>query len=368
MSIRRLDITDVRNIRQAGLKDLAPVNVFYGANGSGKTTVLEAIHCLSVARSFRSHKLTPLINHDSSVCTVFAELNAPGGGTIPVGVQRSRTNGAEIKLAGKALTSAATLAENLPTQVINSAAFDLLEGSPSVRRKFLDWGVFHVEHRFHQVWKDAGRCLKQRNTLLRHGRIAESEVQVWSTELSRLGEQLDEFRQRYFDLFLPVFESCLSKLIELDDLQLQYQRGWDKDRGLADVLASNLIRDQASGYTHSGPHRADIRLRYRGGLAADILSRGQQKLVVCALRVAQGQLLGRLGPRKCIFLVDDLPSELDKAHREALCALLEELETQVFVSCVDHLDLLSCWSKPLEVKLFHVEHGTVKAQPNSGLT
>jgi DNA replication and repair protein RecF len=97
-----------------------------------------------------------------------------------------------------------------------------------------------------------------------------------------------------------------------------------------------------------------------------MLSRGQQKLVVCALRVAQAQLLLQLSGRKCVFLVDDLPSELDKGHREALCRLLEELETQVFVTCVDYHDLLSCWSDTVELKLFHVEQGTVKARPLAG--
>ena len=367
MAIRRLEITDIRNIRHASLADLAPINIFSGVNGSGKTTILEAIHCLSVARSFRSHKLTPLINRQSAACTVFGEVSDRlGHGFVPVGVQRSRSSGSDIKLSGKVLTSAAQLAQNLPLQVINSAAFDLLDGSPSVRRKFLDWGVFHVEHRFHEVWKGTYRCLKQRNTLLRHGRIAAPELESWSVELARLGAELDGFRQDYIDQFIPVFRACLARLVALEGLQLQYYRGWDRDSSLQDTLAANLSREKESGHTLTGPHRADLRLRYEGALAADVLSRGQQKLVVCALRVAQGQLLARLSNRKCVFLVDDLPSELDKSHREALCGLLEELESQIFVTCVDHNDLIDCWSDAAEIKLFHVEHGTVKAQLSSG--
>ena len=367
MSIRRLEITDIRNIRQASLTDLAPINIISGVNGSGKTTILEAVHCLSVARSFRSHKLTPLINRHCSACTVFGEVSDRlGGAFIPVGVQRSKNSGSEIKLSGRVLTSASMLAQNLPLQVINSAAFDLLDGSPSVRRKFLDWGVFHVEHRFHEVWKGAYRCLKQRNTLLRHGRIAAPEVEGWSAELARLGTELDGFRQHYIDQFIPVFQECLTRLVSLDGLQVKYYRGWDKDATLEDTLAANFSREKDSGHTLTGPHRADLRLRYQGALAADVLSRGQQKLVVCALRVAQGQLLARLSNRKCVFLVDDLPSELDKGHRDALCGLLEELESQVFVTCVDHNELKDCWSDAAEIKLFHVEQGKVTAQPNSG--
>jgi len=369
MAIRRLEISNIRNIQQASLKDLALVNIFYGVNGSGKTSILEAIHCLSVARSFRSHKLTPLINYQSSACTVFGEVtDVAGGGFNPVGVRRSRTEGAEIKLAGKSLGSAGPLAENLPIQVINSAAFDLLDGSPAIRRKFMDWGVFHVEHRFHSVWKDTYRCLKQRNTLLRHGRISGPEIEGWSTELSRLGDQLDLFRTTYFERFIPVFQACLARLLELEGLQIHYYRGWDKDRSLSDLLSVNLPREGDSGHTLVGPHRADLRLRYQGALAADVLSRGQQKLVVCALRVAQGRLLSELSNKKCVFLVDDLPSELDKGHREALCGLLEELESQVFVTCVDRQDLLACWSEETSIKLFHVEQGKVAAQSGIGPT
>ena len=142
--------------------------------------------------------------------------------------------------------------------------------------------------------------------------------------------------------------------------------GVGMDSALEDTLAANLSREIEGGHTLTGPHRADLRLRYEGSLAADILSRGQQKLVVCALRVAQGQLLARLSNRKCVFLIDDLPSELDGGHREALCGLLEDLQSQVFVTCVDHNDLMGCWSDTAEIKLFHVEHGTVKAQPSGG--
>ena len=360
--IRRLEITDVRNIRQAQFTDLSTINIFHGLNGSGKTSALEAIHLLSSARSFRSHKLKPLINNNAEQCIVYGEVcSFHSSHYSAIGVQRSRKETGAIKVDGSIVRSASVLAEKLPLQVINSDTFLLLEGSPSVRRQFLDWGVFHVEHSFHGVWKTVQRCLKQRNSLLRHGRIADAELDVWTDELVRASEQLDSLRKAYLARFSQVFDTCLAKLIQLEGITLSYQRGWDKERSLADVLLANKDKEKEQGHTGSGPHRADLRLRYQGQMAADILSRGQQKLVVCALRVAQGYLLSQLTQRQCVYLIDDLPAELDQYHRRALCELLSDLDCQVFITCVDHRDLNDCGLNPDLVKLFHVEHGNISA-------
>lgn len=363
MLIKRLHIKGVRNISAANLEALSTINIFFGENGAGKTSVLEAIHLLSSARSFRSHKISPLIANTADGCVAFGEINVPGIGYQPVGVERfkSTKNPGQIRVAGQTVKSASALAENLPLQVICSDTFKILEGSPSVRRQFMDWGVFHVEQQFHEVWKNTQRCLKQRNSLLRHGRIDAQQLATWTAELARSGEQLHQLRKRYFEQFVPVFQRLLARLIDLDDLSLSYYRGWDKERSLLDVLNENGVREQEQGHTLVGPHRADLRLRYRSAAAADMLSRGQQKLVVCALRVAQGYVLAQLTGRTCCFLVDDLPAELDMNHRQSLCKLLEELQCQVFVTCVDHRDMLNCWSPDVGVKLFHVEHGSISA-------
>lgn len=363
MLIRRLEIKAVRNLRAASLSDLAQINVLYGANGAGKTSVLESIHLLSSARSFRSHKLKPLINHTADSCVAFAEVDIPGLGYQPVGVERfkSSNTSAAIKISGSTVKSASVLADTLPLQVICSDTFKLLEGSPSVRRQFIDWGVFHVEQDFLRAWKVAQRCLKQRNTLLRHDRIDDQQLAVWTAELARAGEEIDQYRKRYFEQFVPVFEKLLGRLSDIEGLKLAYYRGWDKDKTLAEAFEDNRARESEQGHTMSGPHRADLRFRVNGMSAADILSRGQQKLVICALRVAQGFLLSQLNQRSCVYLIDDLPAELDKNHRKALCVLLEELGCQVFVTCVDYQDMLDSWSPGTLIKMFHVEQGNISA-------
>ncbi|MCZ6828320.1 MAG: DNA replication/repair protein RecF [Gammaproteobacteria bacterium] len=364
MALGRLDITAVRNLQQVSLRDLGMINVFYGANGGGKTSLLESIYLLGMARSFRSAQINSVIQHEARSCTVYGELRRPEGGYSIVGVTRERTGGVQIKINGSSVTSVSVLAEYLPLQVINARSFDLLTGSPVDRRRFLDWGVFHVEHHYHGVWQRFQKCIKQRNSLLRHGKISAGELRPWSQEFSEAGEQVDLQRQAYFGVLQPALSGLLERLSpSLPALELRYRRGWDKQSSLLQALQSTEKTDREQGYTHVGPQRADLKLLCDGRDAGAILSRGQQKLVVCALKLAQGQLLAQQRGRTCIYLVDDLPSELDAEHCRRVCDVLGELNTQVFISCIEKEDIGSSWSDPGLLEsgaVFHVERGVVR--------
>jgi len=363
MSVSRLRIHKVRNITSAELEP-ARINIVHGRNGSGKTSILEAIYILGSGRSFRATQLQPVIQHNSPECTVFGQVHQEGDIAVPVGVQRKRDGALESRVQGAPVKRSAELARRLPLLLINSDTFSLLEGSPKVRRQFLDWGVFHVEHSFHSSWVEVQRCLRQRNSILRRDRISADVLAPWDQQLAREATALDAQRRQYFDAFYPIFFETLTELIELDGLSLAYQRGWDKDRDLLDVLEEAYERDAQRGYTGSGPHRADLRFRRHGLAAADVLSRGQQKLVVCAMKLAQAILVERSTARKSVFLVDDLPAELDREHRRLMCRLLVRLNCQVFLTCVDAEELKDCWDNLPDdaLRLFHVEHGTVRQQ------
>lgn len=359
MSLTRVSVTGVRNLHPLTLIPSPRINILHGANGSGKTSVLEAVHLLALARSFRSTRLTPVIQYEQEACTVFGQVKLQSDRLCSLGVSRQRAGEFHIRIDGENARSASQLAELLPLQLINPDSFRLLEGSPKIRRQFLDWGVFHVEPRFLPAWQRLQKALKQRNSWLRHGTLDAVSQAAWDRELTLASSQIDEYRRSYIQALKPVFEKTLAQLVTLPNLTLSYYRGWDKDRELSAVLASSLVRDRQLGHTHSGPQRADLRLRLGNHNAADILSRGQQKLVVCALRIAQGHLLDQARLGHCVYLVDDLPSELDEQHRKALCRLLEELNCQVFITCVNHDSLVDDWLEETEVSVFHVEHGHI---------
>ena len=365
MSLHRLNVTALRNLHAVTLFPSPRINILSGENGSGKTSLLEAIHMLGLARSFRSTRLQPVIQFDHESLTVFGELNA-NSGVRSLGVSRSRNGEPQIRIDGQPVRSSAQLALALPVQLINPDSFRLLEGNPRVRRQFLDWGVFHVEPRFFIAWQRLQRSLRQRNSWLRHGTIDAVAEASWSRELTQASDEIDTFRRNYILALKPLFEATLAKLLDLPNLVLSYYRGWDKDRTLAEVLQNSLSRDQQLGYTQAGPQRADLRLRVGTFNAVDVLSRGQQKLVVCALKIAQGHLVNQYRTGECVYLVDDLPSELDETHRQALCGLLEDLNCQVFITCVDNKILEKCWCADTPVTMFHVEHGSISQNTTTG--
>jgi DNA replication and repair protein RecF len=368
VALTQLQINHVRNLRHVRLDDLQTVNVFYGSNGSGKTSVLESVHLLGMARSFRGTSIKSLIAHDAQHCTVFGTTvtghciaSTASGLGLPLGVQRNRVGEAQIKVGGRQVRTVAELAEQFPLQVITAESFGLLTGAPAARRQFLDWGVFHVEHAFFGQWQRFQRGIKQRNNLLRRGKMFEQELAVWTRDLAQSGTLINEHRQAYFQILSTRFKEIMTKLApSLDALELRYSQGWDRQLSYGEALQQGLPADRDQGYTHCGPQRADIRVLSDGHLAAETLSRGQQKLVVCGLKLAQGQVMAQQGRGRCTYLIDDLPSELDQAHSRQVCKVLASMDAQVFITCIDREEIRSVWPEANELTMFHVEQGGVR--------
>jgi len=355
VSIETLSIQGIRNLSESQLVLSSGVNVFYGDNGAGKTSILEAVHILAMARSFRLSRTRTVVSQGTDELLVTANIAELGR----LAVRRTQKGQYQIRLNTQALASLAELVHRLPLQLIHSDSFALLEGTPGDRRQFLDWGVFHQFGTFHDDWQKLQKSLKNRNSLLRSGRIARSELDVWEREYLAAAERIDDARKGYLEGFVPCFHNVLAQLIDLPELRIHYYRGWDKDKPLPEVIEHQRDRDIKLGYTQSGPQRADMRIKVGKINAADVLSRGQQKLVVCALKIAQSLYLQEQQSRPTIFLIDDLPAELDHRHIQKLGALMEGLNTQVFMTCVDPAPLQKFWKHPNQVTMFHVEHGQI---------
>lgn len=362
MPLHRLQINGLRNLKTVNLQLSPCINLFSGDNGAGKTSVLEAIHILSLGRSFRSHKHKSLIEYGGEKFTLFSRYEANASNVVNLGLERSRQGDLLIRCDGRPLNSVAEMASLLPVQVINSESFLLLEGSPQVRRQFMDWLVFHVEHQFYGVWKRLQLCLKHRNSLLRCDRIDPLQLAVWDAELIPLTEQIHRMRQDTYMKFMQVFPKLVEEFIAIDGLSLVYKPGWDEKLTFTEALAASSERDRRMGATSIGSHRAELKMLIHGLDAADVLSRGQQKLLVCALKIAQGLVFQNHTKRECIYLVDDLPAELDENYRSLLARWLLSMQTQVFVTGVEADVLQSTWSHLAtpDVKMFHVEHGDIR--------
>ena len=355
--ISELRITGIRNIANAELNCHKDLNILYGVNGSGKTSALEALYLLSRGRSFRASNTDALINDQSKEGVVFAYLRD----RTRIGLSRGRGEKSRLKLNEDIQKNWDLVAQKLPVLVIDASTFQLLEGGPKSRRQFLDWGVFHVEPTFIQHWRRFRKALANRNQLLKSGNLSTPELDAWSAELVQAGESMDQCRREYFDSLLPVFKSVYGQLEreETPQLIITYSRGWSDGQSLGEALRSSLSNDRRYKATQVGPQRADVVIKTGSKLAAEVLSRGQQKLVISALKIAQGILYTSTCEYACIYLVDDLPAELDKQNREAVLECLRGTGAQLFVTCVQREDLNVLEKDGNESTAFHVERGKI---------
>jgi len=356
MSLSRLEIFSFRNLTHVKIQPSAFINVFFGENGGGKTSLLEAIYHLSFGRSFRTRFSNRVIQHNNDKFSVFGEI-----ASVPVGVERKYNGDIRVRLAQEDVRSVSELAKIFPVQLINPDSYQLVTAGPKIRRQFIDWGVFHVElNLFLPLWKKMQRILKQRNAALRLNSKSQAQIKLWDVELVDVAYSIDKLRRDYINQFQPIFKEVLLKLLDIGDIVLRFHSGWDEKKAFQAVLNESLSRDLLLGYTQHGPHRADLKIYIKDMPAQDVLSRGQQKLLVCALRLSQAILLRQLCQKNTVFLIDDLPSELDAQRREALCCLLSELGAQLFVTGIDNQFFEGMFNKD-KTKMFHVKRGEIEA-------
>ena len=353
----KLQLRRFRNIEHGELAPSPALSVIHGENGSGKTSLLEAVYLLATGKSFRSNLVEPLIKQEASDTVLFAQ-NQHGD---HFGLQKSRHQKHQLKLNGVIQQNWDQVARAIPAQLIDSSSFQLLHGGSKPRRRFLDWGVFHVEPEFVGCWRRSRKALANRNRLLKTPALDVAQLSPWDRELSKAAEQMHQARQLYMEQFLPVFQSTYRSLAEPvpDGLSISYSPGWNAQQDLLAALQSNLTQDLRYGASQLGPHRADIEFRIGKRKAVELLSRGQQKLLVCALKIAQGKLLAEASGRQCVYLVDDLAAELDRDNRERMLTRLLALKSQLFVTSVDADAPDWTTTQGSDVAMFHMEHGTI---------
>ena len=326
----RLDIQGLRNLQQVTLEAGPDLNLILGGNGAGKTSVLEAVYFLSRARSFRSGQARDLIHHGARSFTLVARL---GEGRV-LGLERS-AGALTARLGGQPVTRLSALSRALPVLLLNPDSHRLLEGSPQVRRRFLDWGVFHGEAGFLEAWRRYRRALEHRNAVLRRGDRA-ALLRAWEPELVQAAGHIDALRRTYLARLDPALAAlCTQMLNHPGRLGLDYRRGWPRDGELAQLLVAGEAQDRRRGHTRVGPHRGDLALTLDGRPAAEVVSRGQQKVLATALVLAQASLFRTDNGRSAVLLVDDLPAELDAEHRRRVLAALAASPAQSFVTAIE---------------------------------
>ncbi len=367
MQLTQLKIRQLRNIVEANLKLDPSVNLFFGENGSGKTSVLEAIFLLVTGKSFRTSRQEEAIHFSTPSYLISGVAQTPKqeGCSTRMGVERTRGGGQKLRINDQSLDKVVELAKILPVQLLNIDSYRFLEEGPMIRRQFMDWGVFHVEHAFSSVWQRYNRALQQRNAALKmikaskNPDLTQNPVQIWEQELCEMGYWIDVFRQEYLNLWIPELIGIVKDILDID-LHVHYNRGWDKDKAFALALGQAFGRDRICGYTTLGPHRADLGF-FEGDLPLKArLSRGQLKLFVCALLLARAEVLFKKNQKKCVFMIDDLHSELDAKASLLLVQRLSALGAQLIITGIEQ-DPLEKLFQSQKYHRFHVEQGVITA-------
>ncbi len=346
---------DLRIIEQAELELSRGLTVLVGPNGSGKTSVLEGIHLLALGRSFRSQRPEDVVRRGQASAVVSGSLADSDGALAAVGVELDRS-GVRIRVNQQSLLSRAELARLLPLVLVTPDSQRLLTDGADLRRRLMDWSLFHVEHDYGLLHKRYRRGLRQRTALLRAGASA-AQLAPWNQEVGAAGDTLHQARARLLEEVLPLMAARLAELLSVV-VAIGYRPGWDTSRPLADVLEASTAQDLARGFGDQGPQRGDLRFTIDGRPARHVLSRGESKLFVSGMVLGQVEHLRRhLGAAPTV-LIDDLASELDDDSRSRWLAALRASGAQTVVTAVS-ADLVESSDWPSRA-MFHVEQGRLR--------
>ncbi|MGH8539278.1 MAG: DNA replication/repair protein RecF [Stenotrophobium sp.] len=330
-------------------------NLVTGENAAGKTSLLESIYCLGRAKSFRGSSLAELAGQGGRHWRVAGKLQKAAAPALSAAV-RWDTQGTGIQLGGSSGIGTIELVRSIPMQVIEPAMHRLLQDGPGYRRSFLDWGVFHVEHQFFPIWRRHQRALRQRNRALKQ-KAAPREITVWNPELAEAAERLHALRAAHLLALKPQMDAYVSRLFDAEEWSAELHAGWPSEVSYAKILHAHLERDRRMGTTVEGAHRAELRVKLNHHQVKNRISRGQQKLLIAALVLAQSKLIHRQTGNAPILLVDDFAAELAGEYQKALLGMLREYPGQVFLSAFARDPVFDTIA---DFSMFHVEHGRVR--------
>ena len=350
MALTSASISGLRCLKDVRLELGPRLTLVSGQNGAGKTSVLEGLFLAGRGRSFRTHQTEKLIRTGEQLLRVVVETGQP---RHRIGLEYGRDAGYVGRIDGRDIKSLAELPQACFVEVIDPEIHRLVCDGPGERRRWLDWGVFHVEHSFLHHWSRYSRTLKQRNAALRSG----VDPSPWEGELIACGDLVTQARQAWLATLAGPFAACTERLLG-EPIDITLRPGWAQESSLKAALEEARERDRARGLTTVGAHRADVVLKWRGGLARDVCSRGQQKLlamslVLSVLQTLQGLEEGNLPT----LLLDDPAAELDSSRLGVVIDEVAALRCQLVVTALDTTQRL--FGAP--DRMFHVEHGRIAA-------
>lgn len=360
MFLANLQVSDFRNIADIHIELGPGINLFVGDNGAGKTALLEAIYLLGRGRSFRTPQSKLLIRKNESQLLVRADAI---GDMSTHSLARSKGVGGEnqTKIDGEHVNKQSRYAELLPLQTLLPGIADLVLDGPGIRREFVDWGLFHVEHSYLESARRYRKALVQRAAWLKSAITEDIRTDPWATGLVANGVSINDWRLQFTTGLNSDVQQTLKSLGADFGCELKYQdAGFGSAISAWEHLQASFDRDKRYATTHHGPHRADIEIQMDGVAAKTVASRGQAKVLASALMLGYAKQLRQRRGIQPILLMDDFGAELDSAHRERFFLELRALGCQVIATSTDTAEQLLGTTVVGDAHVFHVEQGKVE--------
>lgn len=343
MRLNSLQVLRLRGVSDANLSLSEGVNWIVGGNAAGKTTLLEAVFLLGRGKSFRGSRYGGLVQRGRRDAQVYADVVVGGRGRR-IGVIKT-SDGVHWWENGVRRGSLDDLGLRVNVRVIGENAQRLVEGDPDLRRRFLDWNVFHVEPGYRETYARFRRILAQRNAWLRLGGRGSA---LWDTAYSTVAEEVTRQRRSFVSAMAEGFGEISAACGLGQEVSVEFTRGWPEGEGLISCLQRTKPADVERGYTWYGPGRGDLVVRVDG--CAAVGSRGQNKIAVAALQLAAQRVWTQAG-MECVWLLDDLGAELSGASLRRVWSVITGSDAQVLATAVE--------PPPFGGAMFHVERGKV---------
>lgn len=356
MRLLKLNLENFRNITFAALDFGEMSHFFLGANGQGKTNLLEAIGLVSALRSFRTQDTQHLIRNDAPQARLLFEFEHELEGKAQIELTLdpfSKT----CMLHGEKVRNMADFIGLFPTVVLSSEDIQLLRGAPQLRRRWIDMTLSAMDQAYFTTLRRYHRVLKERNSLLRRGTLDTALIASFDKTMApdayalvaqrSIGlSKLNEYLQRAYQNICPIDEQ--------PELEYKPNAEFESMEDVVALMHSQRPRDQIMKSTQRGPHRDDLQFRLKGKQAREFASEGQQRGLVLALRLAQVAALQANKTIQPIVLADDVLGELDPMRRAGFWSALGH-DRQIVATGTTMPPIIEsrAW------KVFNVEQGAI---------
>ena len=346
MEITNIEMISFRNHNKKNISFNAGLTIIWGENGSGKTSILEAIHSLSLGKSFRTNNKKELIKKGKESFFLRGFFTNDNGVNNTVSFFQGARGNKKIKINEKNILKRKELLGVNNVVVFSPNEEIITKGPPKERRLFFDRVFSICSTKYLDLLLSYNRTIKQRNTILKNKRKeTEKELNIWNQPLSLVGQALWIERSVLVKEFSREFNAIVKKLDKDLKLKITYKEKEGTEKEFLDKTQKNTNLDLKNGFTSYGPHKDDMVFLWKDKTIRKHGSQGEHKLFLAVLKITELVFMSNKTKRLPIFLIDDLFSSLDKEKSKKLLCFVEKFQTgekpppQTIITTTDLLDL-----------------------------